>query len=169
MDLSKSLSLYSMQMAKTVVSIFNNKTAAEFQSSYKEYLGNTTKLHTCKKDDIIILQNIEDKKVFGICQISEFSDGKIYTEHHLLGVDTYSGTDAKYNRYEIKIKNYKTVNISFDDLACICGKSADDTERTNIWKGSCFSFRQVNYQGPDSELVLKRLSIFLTAILTTTH
>ena len=152
-------------MAKTLVAIFNNKTATEFQSGYKEHLGNTTKLHTCKKDDIIILQNIEDKIVFGLAQIDEFSDGKIYAEHHLLGIDTYTGNDAKYNRYEIKIKNYKSVSISFDDLACICGKSADDAERTNIWKGSCFSFRQANYQGADSEVVLKRLNIFLTAIL----
>jgi hypothetical protein len=155
-----------MQMAKILVSIFNNKTALEFNSSYKDHLGNTTKLHTCKKGDIIIFQNIEDKSVFGLAQIDEFPDGKIYNEHHPLDVDVYSGGDAKYNRYEIKIKNYKSVSISFDDLACICGKSSDDSERTNIWKGSCFSFRQANFQGPDSEVVLKRLTIFLTAILT---
>jgi hypothetical protein len=153
-------------MNKTIVSIFNNKTQLEFESGFRQYLGNTTKLHTCKKNDVVLLQNIEDKHIFAIAQIDEFPNGKIYREHHFLETDTYSGNDSKYNLYEIKIKNYRSVNISFQDLACSCGKLVDAAERTNIWKGSCFSFRQVNYQGEDSELVLKRLSIFVNALFS---
>lgn len=154
-----------MQMPKIVVSLFDKKTKQEFLSNDKSYLGNTTKLNNCQEGDIVILQDIESKEIFGLAYIDVFPDGKIYAEHHPLEIDVYSGTAAKYNRYEIKIKNFRNVNISFEDMAIICGKSVDDKVRNNIWKGSCFGFRSANYNGEDSENVLRRLNIFVRSIL----
>ena len=153
-------------MKKILISIFNTLTQSEFLSSSLSYLGNTTKLNNCKKGDIIILQNIETKIVFGIAEIDEYDSGNVYIEHCMLDSDTYSGDAAKYNKYEIKIKNFKKVNITFEDISFICGKSLQDPSRTNIWKGSCFSFRKANYSGEDSDLVLKKLYVLLNSIVT---
>jgi len=156
-----------MPKKKVLVSLFNNTTQEEFLSSLRTHLGNTTRLNNCEEGDIIVLQNIESKNMFGVALIGAYDDGKVYAEHHPLEMDIYSGNAAKYNRYEIKIKNFKKVNVSFEDIACICGKSLDDPVRNNIWKGSCFSFRKANYTGEDSENVMKRFHILLNSLLTT--
>lgn len=148
------------------ISLFKEKTKAEFMNSTKTLMGSVHKTHKLKKDDIVLSVDVEKKYLFGIALLDEFPSGKVYEEHSLLDIDVYSGTDVKYNKYDIKIKNFVEVNMSFEDLAIMCGKTVDDKGSTNIWKGYNATFRKAFYAGEGEEDVLKRLRILSKSLLS---
>lgn len=153
-------------MRQTLVTYFTELTAGEFKNSSKEYLGHFNKVHKFKKGDVALLINIETKCIFGIAILGEYEDGKIYREHHQLDVDTYTGENSKYNKYDIKIEKLCNVNIAFKDLAILCGKTEDDKVTTNIWKSTHLNYSNVFYKGEDSEIVLQRLNILINTLLS---
>ena len=153
-------------MTQTLVTYFTNLTWQEFKNSTKECLGHYNKVHKFKKGDIVLLINTEEKCILGIAILGEYEDGKVYREHHQLDVDTYSGENSKYNKYDIKIEKLRNVNISFKDLAILCGKNEDDKTTTNIWRNTHLNYSNVFYKGEDSEIVLQTLNIFINTLLS---
>lgn len=149
-----------------IISLFKEKTKAEFLSSTRTLMGSYHKLHTVKKDDIILSVDVENKYLFGIALLDEFPSGKVYAEHHQLDEDVYSGKDIKYNKYDVKIKNFIDAHISFEDLAILCGKTVDDKGSTNIWKGYNASFRKAFYSGDGEANIIKILRIFAKCLLS---
>ncbi len=148
------------------VSLFKEKTKVEFLKSIRTLMGSFHKIHSFKKDDYVLAVDVENKYLFGIALLDAFSSGKVYEEHNLLDIDVYSGRDAKYNKYDVKIKNFIEVNISFEDLAIMCGKTVNDKGSTNIWKGYNASFRKAFYSGEGEEDVMKRLRILIKSLLS---
>lgn len=149
-----------------LVSLFNTKTKQEFLVSSRSFLGSFHKIHKFKKDDIVLLLDIEAKCLFAITLLDCYENGDVFKDHHLLDIDIYSGDKSHYNKYEIKIQKVTEVNIPFKDLAILCGKCEHDKTRTNIWKGSQMNFCSAMYVGEDSEDVLNRLQILVNSLLS---
>lgn len=154
-----------MEEPKIGIVIFKNQSENEFMSSGKTYIGNAKQVHCFVENDIILLQNIESKCIFGIAQFGAYDSGKIYFEHHLLDMDLFGGSNVHHNKYEIKIKNFKKVNIPFEDLALLCGKPVNDRPYNNIWRGNNRTMVPAQYSGEDPESVMKRLRTLIKVLM----
>jgi hypothetical protein len=82
----------------------------------------------------------------------------VYSLRDLLDVETYSGEDAGYNKYEFPISCYWILPepISFEAIAHICGSPPKDPTPNNLLKPA--RFRALAFYGKkgDSSLVLDR-------------
>jgi len=107
------------------MSLFNNKTEDEFRSrEITTYLSSDCKQAKLSENDIIVFSNYERRALFGCCQVGLWEDGSVCRERHLLDDVAYS--TGKYNGYEIRIKNVKFFEYSYDnmnyilDVKCKC-------------------------------------------------
>lgn len=149
-----------------LVSLFNQTTAAEFLKSDRSHLGSVHKIHEFKKGDIVLLLDIQSKRLFGITLLDSYASGKVYQDHHLLDIDIYSGDKQQYNKYDVKIQNFREINIPFEDLAILCGKTINDKTYNNIWRGTQTNFRYASYKGEDSKDVLLRLRLLIKSLMS---
>lgn len=151
---------------KIGISIFTKKTRDQFMKSPKDRMGHKNRVNEFGGGDIILLNDIESREVFGIVTLGLYENGKVYTDHHLLDVDLYEGDAAKYNKYDIKIAEFRALTISFDTLANLCGKDATSVAKTNIWKGTHLNYANAFFKGDDSEIVLDKLHNIIKMLLT---
>lgn len=154
-----------MTEPKIGIVLFKNQSENEFMLSTKTYIGNSKQVHCFAENDIILLQNIESKKIFGIAQFGVYENGKIFHEHHLLDEDLFGGTNVHHNKYEVKIKNFKKVDITFEELAIMCGKPLNDRPYNNIWRGNNRTMVPAQYTGEDPESVMKRLRTLINILI----
>lgn len=155
-----------MMNPKIGISVFNKQTREQFMRSSKDRLGHKNRVNEFGAGDIILLNDIESQEVFGIVTLGVYDNGKIYTDHHLLDVDLYEGEAAKYNKYDIKIAAFRSLTISFDTLANLCGKDASSVFKTNIWKGTHLNYTNAFFKGDNSEIVLNKLHNIIKMLLT---
>ena len=151
---------------KIGISVFSKKTRNDFVKSPKEYLGYKNRVHEFRAGDIILLNDTESQEVFGIVTLGLYDNGKVYRDHHLLDVDVYEGDAAKYNKYDIKIAKFRSVSISFETLANLCGQDLNCPIKTNIWKNTQLNYTKAFFAGDDSEIVLRKLKSIIIMLLT---
>ena len=151
---------------KIGISLFNKKTRQQFMTSSKNHLGHKNRVNEFGAGDIILLNDIESQEVFGVVTLGVYDSGKIYRDHHLLDADLYEGDAAKYNKYDIKIAEFRSLTISFDTLANLCGKDATSVAKTNIWKGTHLNYANAFFKGDDSDIVLSKLHNIIKILLT---
>jgi hypothetical protein len=80
----------------------------------------------------------------------------------LLDLETYSGEDAKYNKWQFAIEKYWILPepVSFDDIRSVCRVPAEDKTPNNLFK--CVHFRaEIFYakKGVPSEILDRYLSL----------
>lgn len=151
---------------KIGISVFNKKTRDQFMKSPKDRMGHKNRVNEFGSGDIILLNDIESHEVFGIVTLGLYDNGKVYRDHHLLDADLYEGDAAKYNKYEIKIAEFRSVIISFETLANLCGQDLNSRSRTNIWKGTHLNYANAFFKGDDSDIVLNKLHNIIKMLLT---
>lgn len=159
-------SQYIKMNPKIGISLFNKKTRQQFMASSKDHLGHKNRVNEFGAGDIILLNDIESQEVFGVVTLGVYDSGKIYRDHHLLDDDMYEGDAAKYNKYDIKIAEFRAVAISFETLANLCGKDSNSASKTNIWKGTHLNYKNAFFKGDDSENVLNKLQDIIKMLLT---
>lgn len=152
--------------SKIGICVHNKKTRNDFLKSHKEHLGHKNQVHEFGAGDIILLNDIESQEVFAIVTLGLYDNGKVYRDHHLLDVDLYEGDAAKYNKYDIKIAEFRSVSISFETLANLCGQDVNCSNKTNIWKRTHLNFRNAFFSGDNSEIVLRNLKNIINMLLT---
>ena len=112
------------------ITYFSDKTLEEFKKSTIKKIHDRIQ-HECHDGMIAVLINKEKLELVGVAILS----GKM-VEHDLLDVDTYSGTDSVYNRYEVGIRHLRMLMhpLSLKDVSLLCGVPADYKKQTNISK-----------------------------------
>jgi hypothetical protein len=143
---------------------FNDETWSEFIRGDKSYLGNKHRT-TFPAGTIIMLKNLTIKAIVGICVLANWADTESpVREHHPLDCDVYTGDNAKYNKYEMKINDLHIFKspIPFDDIRILVGGNSESKKVNNIWRGFHSNF--VSLFGAD-EIIIKRYKIWVKTLL----
>ena len=116
------------------VAQFTAKTFEEWRKSPVKCFHSATRMVSCKAGDIMVgtLDN-SAVVVVGILK------GEC-VPYDLLDLDTYSGEDAKYNKYEFHLEVYRILAepARFEDIRAHCGASVDDKTPNNLFSGKHF-------------------------------
>lgn len=105
------------------------------EKTFNEWKVNPTKLHDrlkrkCGKGTIVVLVHKDLQVIIAVAVL-----GSDFRAHDLLDVDTYTGTDAKYNTYEADIESCRffTHPVPLKDVKDLCGISKEYNLINNIF------------------------------------
>jgi len=116
-----------------VTTNFNNTTLKDWLRGDKTHLNNN-KRTTCKHGTITVLTNLDTQSVIGVCMLANWENtDSPCRERHPLDYDTYSGTNSKYNKYEINITNFRLLKfpMSFAKILALIGGDLIASKKTN--------------------------------------
>jgi len=121
-----------------LISYFNTVAWAEFNlNPYK--LHHSKRIKACREGTIVALINKDSLAIVGVAEL-----GGAMEEHHLLDDDTYSGDNAKYNKYEVAIKHLHILRnpLHLSDVKMLCGIPQSYTMKENLTKVQVISWVQ---------------------------
>ena len=112
------------------VTQFSAKTFDEWQKSPVKCFHSKLRMKSCKAGDIVVGTADRAVVVVGILK------GEC-VPCDPLDLETYSGEDAKYNKYEFHLESYRILSepVRFEDIRAHCGASADDKTKNNLFCG----------------------------------
>jgi hypothetical protein len=121
------------------VAYFTAKTLCEFHASEQSKFYHFNRMTKPAIGDIVVLVHIDDKAIVGVAMLK----GR-FEEHHLLDTDTYTGDDAKYNKYEIAIHKprWLTHPLSLAHVGELCGVPASFNGNSNLMQKSNVSWAE---------------------------
>ena len=128
-----------------VVAFFNSETEVEWRKGGMTQLNNHVRTK-CPAGTIVVLANYETKYVIGVCLMANWGDSDSpCREHHLLDQDTYSGGNAKYNKWEICITGLRLLKnpMKFADIRTLVGGDSQAKKCNNMWAGFLSNFNAV--------------------------
>jgi hypothetical protein len=132
--------------------MFSPKTWNEWKMAPSKSFHSSTNIKSWKADDFVVCtcdrKLVLIAKLKGVCSLGD-----------LLDVETYTGTDAKYNKYEFPISCYWIIPepISFEAVADVCNASVKDPIKNNLFKGVPMERSKAFYgKKGESSLVLER-------------
>ena len=131
------------------VSQFDSITWSEWQKTPRKCIHSEKNMPGMKAGHYVV--GTYDKKIVLITQLTG-----VCSPRDLLDIETYSGTSAKYNKYEFPISRYWILPepISFEAVAELCGVSVKDPVANNLFKS--VPFRAEAFYNGGSTLVLDR-------------
>lgn len=164
---SDSAKPYHPPLDTVAVSFFDEKSKAQFLSGSREYLGNSRRVKSCPAGTIVLLNDLTKREMWGVCMIENWpGTSSPCREHHLLDCETYSHEFAKYNKYEIRITNFRVLKnpIAFEQVRAIVGGDERAKGSGNMWKGFHSSFSMPFQEGAD-KYVLERYYLWARSLL----
>jgi hypothetical protein len=120
-----------MSIGSTIhVTQFTAKTFEEWQKTLVKCFHSDKRMLSCKAGDIVVGTADRAVVVVGILK-------GVCTPCDLLDLDTYSGEDAKYNKYQFHLESYRILSkpVRFEDIRAYCGAPADDKTPNNLFRG----------------------------------
>lgn len=121
------------------ISVFNKVTKEKF-NTHPNFLGHNKKVKCMNPDDIVLLYDLDTKKVFGICILLLLEDGKIYRKTHPYDQNLYDGKYIQYSKYEIGVRTFIIEPVSVKMINEECGLQLN----TKLMKGPYQSFRKTH-------------------------
>ena len=120
-----------MSIGSTIhVTQFTAKTFEEWQKTLVKCFHSDKRMLLCKAGDIVVGTADRAVVVVGILK-------GVCTPCDLLDLDTYSGEDAKYNKYQFHLESYRILSkpVRFEDIRAYCGAPVDDKTPNNLFRG----------------------------------
>jgi hypothetical protein len=129
---------FTMASPNFLISYFNTVTWAEFNLNPHK-LHHSKRIRACREGTIVVLINKDLPAIVGVAEL-----GGAMQEHHLLDEDTYSGDNAKYNKYEVAIKHLHILRnpLHLSDVKMLCGIPPTYTMKDNLTKVQVISWVQ---------------------------
>jgi hypothetical protein len=152
------------------VTYWDNASKQQFMDGLKTHLGHH-KNSTIHAGATIVCANSDNKEVFAVCTVKNWSDtNSSCRPHHLLDTETYTGEYSKFSNYEICIENLRFLKnpVSFADVRTLVG-GTDVEGPTNMWKGFhnfCPVFVGLKgARGPATQAIVSRYCIWAKSLL----
>jgi hypothetical protein len=119
-----------------LISYFNTVTLGEFLLKPNK-LHHSKRVKACRVGTLVVLINTDLPAIVGVAEL-----GGPMEEHHLLDEDTYSGDNAKYNKYEVAIKQLHILRnpLHLSDVKMLCGIPQSYTKKDNMTKVQVISW-----------------------------
>ena len=156
---------------KTVVSLFNAASRAEFLASPMFHCGGEKNYSkSLPAGTRILFSDFERKEIFGSAIVGIFPDGSGLSVRPASPLDemTYSGTFGKFNSFQICLEkgSVKFFTISYDDLAFLVGinNAMSNSNDNNLTLPNRYNFTQVRYRGAEEDAVRRRIDIWLKGL-----
>ena len=153
----------SPKKAEIVVNQFDTVSRQQFLDGNMLYFGSDVKSNiSC--DTIVVCVDKTSKEVFAVARVENCSDTNSPCRlHHLLDPELYTGTYAKYSKYEIKIKklNILPTPVSYENIRTLVGGEIS-SKPNNVWKNTNTKFAKVFGVDP---LVKQRHRIWVESLI----
>jgi hypothetical protein len=147
-----------------IVALFNSVTEVEWRKGGMTQLNNRVRTNY-PAGTIVVLANYEAKYVIGVGVMANWGDSDSpCREHHLLDQDTYSGENAKHNKWDICITGLRLLKnlMNFSDIRTLVGGDIQVKKaRNNMWTGCRVNFAKVFGQ----EAAVKRYKLWVHSLL----
>jgi hypothetical protein len=142
------------------ITYVNDKTLKEMTRNGEQKVFSKHEKNSVPDGAIIVCINKDTKSIVYV----GVADGT-FTPRSLLDPDVFDGTDAKYQKSELRLKSRREIDLPLTIVGAACGIPPDNKVLTNINKCTAIQYARVFYKGEHEDEILRKYRILILALV----